>query len=286
MGMPVALQVIVKSFFLFIGLVFLVRILGRRWVHGRTGWERLSGIVLAFLIAGTAVNLFSLQAGIFSILTWFFLLLLTNFLMERSKAIRDLLVGKEVVVVQHGKVLEDHLKETGMTPEDFLRELRTKQIFQVADVEFAVMESDGEINVLLKSDKRPITPIDLGVHAEAATAPQTVLLDGKVLDEGLGNLGLSRDWLKTELEKIGVLPENVLIGQVDASGDLYVDLFDDAVQIPAPSTRRLLEAQLQSVEADLLTYELETKDQKAKDLYKRGREEIKTILKELKPYLK
>lgn len=284
--MPELLQVLIRSFFLFFALILILRVLGRGFIRGRTGWERLSGILLAILFAAVSVNLISLQVGIVAILTWSLLLLLTGLVMERSKLIRDLLVGKEIIVVQHGKVLEDNLKEARMTPEDFLRELRTKKVFQVADVEFAVLESDGEMNVLLKSDRRPLAPIDLGVHAEAATAPQTVLLDGKVLDEGLGNLGLSRDWLQTELEKIGILPENVLIGQVDSSGDLYVDLFDDAIRIPAPSTRRLLKAQLESVEADLMTYELETNDRKAKDLYKRAQEEIKTILKEMEPYLK
>lgn len=284
--MPVLLQILIRSFFLFFALILILRVLGRRFIRGRTGWERLSGIVLAILFAAVSVNLISLQVGIVAILTWSLLLLLTGLMMERSKLIRDLLVGKEIIVVQHGKVLEDNLKEARMTPEDFLRELRTKKVFRVADVEFAVLESDGEMNLLLKSDRRPLAPIDLGVHTEAATAPQTVLLDGKVLDEGLGNLGLSRDWLQTELEKIGILPENVLIGQVDSSGDLYVDLFDDAIRIPSPSTRRLMKAQLESVEADLMTYELETKDRKAKDLYKRAQEEIKTILKEMEPYLK
>lgn len=284
--MPDLLQILIRSFFLFFALILILRVLGRRFIRGRTGWERLSGIVLAVLFAAVSINLISLQVGIVAILTWSLLLLLTGLMMERSKLIRDLLVGKEIIVVQHGKVLEDNLKEARMTPEDFLRELRTKKVFQVADVEFAVLESDGEMNLLLKSDRRPLAPIDLGVHAEAATAPQTVLLDGKVLDEGLGNLGLSRDWLQTELEKIGILPENVLIGQVDSSGDLYVDLFDDAIRIPSPSTKRLMKAQLESVEADLMTYELETKDRKAKDLYKRAQEEIKTILKEMEPYLK
>lgn len=284
--MPDLIQILIRSFFLFFALILILRVLGRRFIRGRTGWERLSGIVLAVLFAAVSVNLISLQVGIVAILTWSLLLLLTGLMMERSKLIRDLLVGKEIIVVQHGKVLEDNLKEARMTPEDFLRELRTKKVFQVSDVEFAVLESDGEMNLLLKSDRRPLAPIDLGVHAEAATAPQTVLLDGKVLDEGLGNLGLSRDWLQTELEKIGILPENVLIGQVDSSGDLYVDLFDDAIRIPSPSTRRLMKAQLESVEADLMTYELETKDRKAKDLYKRAQEEIKTILKEMEPYLK
>lgn len=86
--------------------------------------------------------------------------------------------------------------EARLTPEDFLRLLRTKRVFQIADVEFAVMESDGEVNVLLKSERRPLTPSDFGRVVTPAAAPQTVILDGNVLDEGLSNLGLNRDWKK------------------------------------------------------------------------------------------
>lgn len=244
-------------------------------------WE----MVLAFLVAGMAVQEIPLRNGTLALMTWLALALVTNGLMMASKPFRDLLQGREVVV-QHGKLMEENLQEAGMTPEDFLRQLRSKRVFQLSDVEFAVMESDGEVNVLLKSDKRPIAPADVGIIAKPDDAPQTVILDGNIVDEGLRNLGLHRGWLKTELDKMGISVENVVLAQVDGMGDLYVDLFDDALQVPAPSTRQLLQDQLQKVAAELTTYALETQDERARAMYRRCAEEMERIQQELKPLLR
>ncbi|WP_199624697.1 DUF421 domain-containing protein [Paenibacillus alkalitolerans] len=283
--MPESLVVIVQSAVLFASSILIFRALGRRWLTGRTGWDRTAAIVIAFIAAGISVNLIELVPGILALATWISLMLLTNYLILKSKQFRDWVEGREIVVIQHGKIMEENLKHARMSPEDFLRLLRTKRVFQIADAEFAVLESDGEVNVLLKSERRPITPSDFGRPVSPAAAPQTVILDGNILDEGLSNLGLNRDWLQTELKKIGISAENVVIGQVDPSGDLYVDLFDDVLQIPPPSTRALLSAQLEQVEADLMTYELETEDQQAKEMYRRCISDIKSIRDELKPLL-
>ena len=101
----------------------------------------------------------------------------------------------------------------------------------------------------------------------------------------MSNLGLDREWLQTGLEKIGISAENVVIGQVNSAGELYVDLFDDAIQIPPPSSRLLLSAQLQKAESDFMTYELETEDKKVKEMYQQCVLDIQTIRKELEPLL-
>jgi len=283
--MPDSVTIIIKSVSLFAAVIVIARIFGRRWAAGRTGWERITGIVIALIAAGMSTNQISLLSGTLALFTWIVLMLITNYLIMKSKIFRDWVEGKEIVVVQHGKVMEDNLKEARMPPEDFLRSLRTKRVFQVSDVEFAVMEADGEVNVLLKSERRPVTPSDLGRSTTPAAAPQTVILDGNILDEGLSNLGLNREWLGMELDKIGISAENVLIGQVDPAGDLYVDLFDDAIQIPPPSTRALLGAQLEKVESDFLSFGLETQNPEAKEMYKLLYEEVKEIRDELKPLL-
>ena len=76
--------------------------------------------------------------------------------------VRDAIHGREAVVIKNGKVLEEQLRRVRYTPEDLLQQLRNKQIFSLADVEFAVMESNGEINALIKSNRQPITPQHLG----------------------------------------------------------------------------------------------------------------------------
>ena len=72
----------------------------------------------------------------------------------KSKTIYDLINGKETILVKEGKVMEDNLSQVRFSGEDLLREMRSKNAFNLADVEFAVMESTGDINVVLKSDKK------------------------------------------------------------------------------------------------------------------------------------
>jgi hypothetical protein len=158
-------------------------------------------------------------------------------------------------------------------------------VFDLGDVEFAVMEANGEVNVLLKSDKLPLTAKAMRLALPPAAEPQTVILDGNVMDEALANLGLSRGWLHVELDKLGISPENVFVAQVNSMGDLYVDLFDDAIQLPQPSARAMLYGTLKKAQADLETFALQTNDANAKQMYAACAKELKEVINELEPIL-
>lgn len=171
------------------------------------------------------------------------------------------------------------------TGEELLRDLRSKNIFNLTDVEFAVMESTGEINALLKSDKKSITPHDLQKKVAPLSESQTVILDGNILDEPLSNKGLNQGWLKSQLSNLGVSLDNVFIGQVDSSGDLFIDLFDDSVQLPQPKVKEMLYANISKVQADCLSFLLETNDLKAKEMYSDNAIKLKKMMDNLEPYL-
>ena len=143
----------------------------------------------------------------------------------------------------------------------------------------------GDLSVLLKSDRKPVTPHDLGKKVAPQAEPQTVILDGNMLDESLASRGLNRAWLKTQLERRGISLDNVYLGQVDGTGELYLDLFDDAVHLPQPKVKEMLHANLEKVQADLANYALETEDEGAKSMYTTNAGKIEAILDKLEPYL-
>jgi hypothetical protein len=87
------------------------------------------------------------------------------------------------------------------------------------------------------------------------------------------------------LENMGVSLDNVFIGQVDSSGDLYIDLFDDAVELPQPKVKEMLYANLEKTQASLMTFALETKDENAKVMYSKNAEKLKQLMTKLEPYL-
>lgn len=285
--MPVWLDILLRSVGLFVFLILVLRLLGRKTAARMTYFDTVFAMIVGVIAAAVSLRIVQNPFyGLIALLTWVLAGIGLSYLSLKSKWVRDLVHGQEAVVIKHGKIMEDQLKKMRYTPEDLLQQLRSKQIFNAADVEFAVMESNGEVNALLKADQQPINPQHLGVKTSPQTGVQTVILDGNIMDEPLSTMGLNRGWLHTELDKIGVSPENVFIAQVDATGDLYLDLFDDAVQTPQPTARQLLLTTLEKAKADLDGYAMDTKNSKAKQMYGQCSKELASVLYDLRPLLK
>lgn len=284
--MQMWIQILIRTSILFFLTLFLVRLMGKRNVSRMTPFHFVSYIVIGILAALIAINVIpNFAFGCLSLVIWVLFTIALDYLSLKSKQIHDLIQGKETVLIKHGKIMEENLLKTRLTGEELLRELRSKNAFSLADVEFAVMETTGDVNVFIKSDKKPVTAHDLGQKVAPQTEPQTVVLDGNVLHEPLASLGLNKEWLRIQLENMGVSLDNVFVGQVDTSGDLYVDLFDDATQLPQPKVKEMLYANIEKAQASFLTFALETEDEKAKIMYTKNADKLKQLMDKLEPYL-
>lgn len=280
------IMLLIRTSVLFFSTLILLRILGKDSPLRMTPFRFVNYMVIAVIIALISTNIITNTVlGFVALGAWIIYTIALDYLGVKSKWIHDLINGRETILIKDGKVMEENLIQVRLTGDELLRELRSKNVFKLADVEFAVMESTGEVNVLLKSDKKPVTPHDLEIKVAPASEPQTIILDGNVLDESLSNRGLNRNWLNTELQKTGVSIDNVFIGQVDSSGDLYLDLFDDSLQLPEPKVKELLYANLKKTQADLLKFALETQDENTKSMYSKNANRIKGVMDKLKPYL-
>lgn len=281
------LSILLRSAGLFALTLFLVRLIGKRLTSRLTFFNLVTGIAIGVIIAALSLNLVpNFAGGLAALAVWTVFPALLYLLAIKYKAVRDILQGKETVLINHGKVLEDKLLEARLTPEDLLGQLRKKNVFNFADVEFAVLEPDGELSTLLKKEQQPATPRTLGLDVCRESAPQAVMLDGVVMDEPLTAMGLNRRWLDTELEKAGVALENVFLGQVDSLGQLYLDLFDDAVQAPEPGARERTYATLKKCQADCELYALGTRDPGAGKMYAKSARLLERAVRELEPLLK
>ncbi|MCM8709718.1 DUF421 domain-containing protein [Clostridium sp. SYSU_GA19001] len=278
--------VLLRTIILFFLTLFIVRIIGKNSLSKMTPFKFISYIVIAVIASVISLGLIpNIAFGFIALAVWFFFSIALDYIAMKSKWVHDFINGKETVLIKDGKVMEESLKQVKFTGEELLRELRTKNAFNLADVEFAVMEATGEVNVLLKSDKKPITAHDMKIKVAPATEPQTVILDGNILDEPLSTIGLNREWLKIQLSNAGVSLDNVFIGQVDSSGDLFLDLFDDSIQVVQPQVKELLYATISKVQADLLSFSLETNDLQVKQMYSENAGKIKKVMDRLEPYL-
>ncbi len=280
------IQIILRSTAMFFFLLLVTRLAGKRNLSRLTPFRFVSYIVAAIIAALISVNLITnLAFGLLALGIWVLLPVALDYLAIKSKWMYDLVNGKETVLIKHGKIMEQNLLQTRLTGEELLRELRAKNAFNLADVEFAVMEDTGDINVLMKADKQPVSAADLEKQVAPQAEPQTIILDGEILNEPLFSLGFNQEWLGIQLESMGVSLDNVFIGQVDSSGDLYLDLFDDSVELPQPKVKEMLYANFEKIQADLTGYALETQNTAAKQMYARHAETVKQLTERLKPYL-
>jgi len=280
------MEILLRSIGIFVLIFIAIRIMGKRQIARMTPFQFVIYAVIAILAAMISTNVITnLGFGLLALGTWIIIPIAMDYLSMKSKWIHDIIHGRETVLVKSGKIMEENLKQMRLTGDELLSELRSKNVFNLADVEFAIMEPTGEMNVLFKSDKKPVTAYDLGKKLSPQSAPQTVVIDGNILDEPLGSIGLNRSWLMTQLDSMGLSLDNVFIGQVDSSGDLYVDLFDDAIQLPQPKVKELLFANLEKCQADLTNYALDTENSDAKQIYSKDASELEAVLNKLRPYL-
>jgi len=275
-----------NSIVLFFLTLVISKYMKKKTLARATPFDLISYAVIAIIITLISLNLINnIYFGLTTLAVWALMPLILDYASMRSKWVYNVLHGKERVLIKNGKVMEDNLSKERITGQEFLQELRSKKAFNLADVEFAVMETTGDINVSLKADKKPVTASDLGKQVGSKTEPQTVILDGNILNEGLTNAGLNQGWLTTQLEIKGVSLENVFLGQVDSSGDLYIDLFDDLIQVPKTEVKEMLYASIEKTQADLMSFSLDSDNEAAKTMYSQNAEKLEKIIKKLEPYL-
>ncbi|RAS75446.1 DUF421 domain-containing protein [Priestia endophytica] len=285
--MPDWLHVVIRSLIFLIVLFLITKGLGKKQLSQLSFFEYVTGITIGGIGAevsmGLERNIFNGVLGItiFSVIPF-----LAGVLSLKSRGFRNFIEGKATVFIKDGKIMEDNLKKEKYTTDELLELLRKKDVFQTADVEFAVLEPTGDLSVLLKKENQPVTAKDLNIKVASIKEPQTVIMDGEILDEPLSTVGRSRHWLKTELEKQGVTIENVFLGQVDSYGQLTIDLFDDKLQVPPPQEKPLILATMKKCQADLELFALGTEVKEAKHMYSKSSEKLQEIIDKVTPILR
>jgi uncharacterized membrane protein YcaP (DUF421 family) len=285
--MPGWVEIIIRSIVFLTVLFFMTKLLGQKQLTQLSVFEYIFGIVIGGIVAIHASTLKStFMHGFIAMVILFFVAFVIEFISIKNKTFRDFFMGKSTVLIKDGKIMEDNMKKVRYSADDLLENMRGKDVFKIADVEFAVLEPNGIINVLPKTENQPLTPKDMGMNLPQRKEPQTVVMDGKMLLEPLADQSLNPNWLETELDKMNIAIENVFLGQVDSSGQLTVDLFDDQIEVPLPSEKPLLLATLKKCQADLELFALATDNKQTEAMYRSNSKKAQHIINLLSPYLK
>ncbi|MFI8577169.1 DUF421 domain-containing protein [Rossellomorea aquimaris] len=225
--MPEYLEVALRSIFILLSLFAITKLLGKKQLSKLSFFEYITGITVGSIAGTLSMDLgLPLSEGLMSIFLWFSFPLIFSFLSLKSVRFRRFAEGKPTVFIKDGNIDEKALKKEKYSVDELLEQLRKKDVFRAADVEFASLDTNGDLSVLLRREKRPLVREDVYKISQKSTPPQAVISDGEIDEAALQEVGFPLPWLQKELAKRQLQVESIFLAQLDREGNLTFDLYN------------------------------------------------------------
>ena len=216
------LIIFIRSILLYIIVLIVMRLMGKREIGQLQPFELAISIMIADLastpMADTGIPITN---GIIPILALLVMHLVISILNMKSIKARQILCGKPSILIYRGKIDEKSLKKERFTVNELEERLRGNNILNIVYVDYEILETSGQITVIQKPNKRTTIPEDFGIEPEYEGISYDLVVDGKVMYENLKILKKDYEWLKKEVNKFGILPEQALLVTIDGKGNFF-----------------------------------------------------------------
>ncbi|HWR56882.1 MAG TPA: DUF421 domain-containing protein [Negativicutes bacterium] len=213
-----------ETLVVFLTLMILSRVLGKTQVGQMTFYEYISGITIGSVAANILASEPEMVWTSYYVLVIFFIMTYAAAkLTIVSRPLRKLIEGSPTMVIEKGQILEDNMRGMRYDIDELNGQLREKGILDLAEVEYAFIETSGALSVIKKPAYQPVTKQDLNISPAQVKLPVILVMDGEIIRENLGKAGVTEEWLRKELQKRGVadLAKAVLV-VIDSKSKLYI----------------------------------------------------------------
>lgn len=223
------LVVLVRSIIGFFSLLIFTKILGKEQISQLTFFDYILGITIGSIAATLTTDLSSRAWPHWvGLITWAVLGYLMELITLRWRYAAKYIEGEPTIVIMNGKIMEDALRKMKYTAAEILELLRNKEVFNVNEVAYAIIEPNGEISILKKPEYLPLTPKDMNIKVKPSGIGTEIIYDGIVIEENLKQLNKDTKWLLRELKKHGIKDTSeVFLLTLDPGGNLYIDKYKD-----------------------------------------------------------
>lgn len=217
----------IRTLFTYAFVFLALRIMGKREIGKLSVFDLVVSIMIAEISAMALQDLrIPIWHGAFIIGLLVLMQIGVSFLSLQSRRVYELVEGKPSVLVANGEINDSEMKRTRYSMSDLLVQLREKNVSNVADVEFAILETSGKLSVFPKANQRPVTAADLGVTVQPTVMPTSLIVSGEVLVDKLASVDKSPQWLQEQLTALGYdSPKDVFYAAWDGQ-TLHVDRLD------------------------------------------------------------
>ncbi|NLI90873.1 MAG: DUF421 domain-containing protein [Peptococcaceae bacterium] len=215
---------IIRTVILYLIIVLVLRVMGKRQIGQLQPFELVIILMISELAAIPSQDIgIPLIAGLLPVLILLLLGITISQISLKSEKARAMICGTPTILIDKGHILEDELRKLRYNLSDLLEQLRVKNIPDIADVEYAILETNGQLSVIPKPTKRPANPEDLKIEVPSEKLPYTLIMDGILQHKNFPKANVNQKWLEQELQKANIDDyRKVLIASIGTQGKLYV----------------------------------------------------------------
>lgn len=211
-----------RAIVLYLIVLIVMRFMGKREIGQLQPFELAIAIMIADLasipMSETGIPISNGIVPILGLLVMHLIICTIN--MKSIKA-REIICGKPRILIYRGKIDEQALIKERFTLNELQERLRDKDIVNIGDVEYAILETSGQVTVIEKPNKRKAIPEDFGIMPDYEGLPYDLVIDGAVMNQNLKIIGKDYNWLKAEVLKFGYKPEEALLVTYDGKGQIF-----------------------------------------------------------------
>ncbi|NLT14335.1 MAG: DUF421 domain-containing protein [Clostridiales bacterium] len=227
-----ALVVIVRGVIAFFTMLIFSRALGKQQISQLTFFDYILGITIGSTASSLTTDLTSRAwPHWIGLLVWTVAVLLIQVVTIRWRYMSKYVDGEPTIVIMEGKIMEEAMKKMRYRMDDLFLQLRHNNIFDIMQVKYAILETDGRISILKKPEFQNPTLRDMNLPLNNAGIATELIYNGVVIEQNLGQLNHDRKWLEDELKKLNIgSPSEVFFMTLNPDGTLYTDKYADHLQ--------------------------------------------------------
>lgn len=226
------LVVLVRGIISFFSLLIFARILGKEQISQLTFFDYILGITIGSIASEATIDLSSRAWPHWvGLITWAALAYLMEMITLKWRYAAKYIEGEPTIVIMNGKIMEKVLRKMKFRVSDILELLRNQGVFDLNEVDYAIVEPNGSLSVLKKPEHLPLTPKDMNIPVNPTGISTELIYDGVLIEENLRQMNKDKKWLMKELKKHGVYDASeVFLATLNDAGSLYVDKYNDHIK--------------------------------------------------------
>lgn len=219
----------IRTAILYFLVVLSLRLMGKRQIGQLQPFELVIAIMISELASlpmqDTRLPLIN---GVIAIVTLLVLQIIVSLVQLKIESARLLLNGKPTILIKKGKILIDQLKHQTININDLMEELRIKGYYNISDIEYAILETCGQLSIIPKTDLTFVSKKDMCIKTDQDILPVTLILDGKINSNNLTLIQKDYTWLMIKLKEKNIYSaDSVFFALMDSKGEFYCQLYND-----------------------------------------------------------